>query len=71
MYASYVRSALENPYMIGTHWFQYGDQPLTGRSDGENYQIGFIDVTDQPYPEIVAGSRSVGYGMYEHRVQAK
>jgi len=71
IYAGYVRSALENPWMIGTHWFQYGDQPVTGRSDGENYQIGFIDVTDQPYAETVAASRSVGYAMYEHRMQAK
>ena len=41
--------------MIGTHWFQWLDQPATGRNDGENYNIGFVDVTDQPYAELVDG----------------
>jgi hypothetical protein len=39
--------------MIGTHWFQWIDQPSTGRSDGENYNIGFVDVTDRPYLEMI------------------
>jgi len=68
IYASYVRGALANPFMVGTHWFQYGDQPLTGRSDGENYQIGLIDVCDRPYAETVEACRSVSYKMYEYRM---
>lgn len=71
MYASYVRGALANPFMVGTHWFQYGDQPLTGRSDGENYQIGLIDVCDRPYTETIEACRSVGYKMYEYRMAAR
>ena len=71
IYASYVRGALANPFMVGTHWFQYGDQPLTGRSDGENYQIGLIDVCDRPYAETIEACRSVGYKMYEHRMAAR
>ncbi|MCK4293292.1 MAG: beta-galactosidase [Planctomycetes bacterium] len=67
-YKSYVRGALENAYIVGTHWFQYKDQATTGRGDGENYQIGFIDVCDRPYPEIVQACREVGYGMYEYRL---
>ena len=64
MYVSYVRGGLENPFVVGTHWFQYGDQALTGRGDGENYQIGFIDVCDSPYPEIIQASRSIDlYGI--------
>ena len=54
---------------MGTHWFQYADQPATGRGDGENYQIGFVDVCDTPYPEIVKACREVGYGMYASRVK--
>lgn len=57
--------------MVGTHWFQYGDQPLTGRGDGENYQIGLIGVCDRPYDETVKECRSVGYKMYEHRMAAR
>jgi len=68
-YKSYVRGALRNPYIVGTHWFQYKDQATTGRGDGENYQIGFIDICDTPYPEIVHACREVGYGMYEYRLK--
>ncbi len=68
MYRSYVRGALDNPYMVGTHWFQYVDQPLTGRTDGENYQIGFVDVCDTPYVEAVEASQEVGYNMYRYRM---
>ncbi len=70
-YKSYVQGALRNPYIVGTHWFQYKDQATTGRGDGENYQIGFVDVCDTPYPEIVAASREVGYGLYQYRLEAK
>ena len=68
MYISYVKSALENPYMIGTHWFQYGDQATTGRRDGENYQVGFIDICDRPYSETVKACRQIGYKLYEYRM---
>jgi hypothetical protein len=67
-YRDYVRGALRNPYIIGTHWFQYTDQPTTGRGDGENYQIGFVDICGHPYPEIVQAAREVGRAMYEYRV---
>ena len=71
IYASYVRGALANPFMVGTHWFQYGDQPLTGRGDGENYQIGLIDVCDRPYAETIEACRSAGDKMYEYRMAAR
>jgi hypothetical protein len=70
-YKSYVQSALRNPYIVGTHWFQYKDQATTGRGDGENYQIGFIDICDKPYPEIVKACREVGYNLYEYRLKNK
>jgi len=67
-YRSYVRGALRNPYIVGTHWFQYKDQATTGRGDGENYQIGFVDICDKPYPEIIKAGRDVGYNLYEYRL---
>ena len=70
-YKSYVQGALRNPYIVGTHWFQYKDQATTGRGDGENYQIGFIDICDKPYPEIVKASREVGYNLYEYRLKSR
>jgi hypothetical protein len=66
-YRDYVHGALRNPYIVGTHWFQYTDQPTTGRGDGENYQIGFVDICGHPYPEIVQAAREIGRSMYEYR----
>jgi hypothetical protein len=57
-YRYYVEQCAAHPALIGTHWFQWLDQPVTGRNDGENYNIGFIDVTDRPYPELVAAAKA-------------
>jgi hypothetical protein len=67
-YRDYVYGALGNPYIVGTHWFQYKDQATTGRGDGENYQIGFLDICDRPNPEIVEAAREVGQRMYPLRM---
>lgn len=68
MYRDYVHHALDNPLVVGCHWFQYLDQPLTGRSyDGENYNIGFVTVTDSPYPEMVEAARAVHTEAYARR----
>jgi hypothetical protein len=56
-YRYYVEQAASHPALIGAHWFQWLDQPVTGRNDGENYNIGFVDVTDQPYTELVAAAK--------------
>jgi len=56
-YRYYVENAAANPAIIGTHWFQWMDQPATGRNDGENYNIGFVDVTDRPYNELINASK--------------
>jgi len=67
-YERYATRVLKNPLFVGCHWFQYRDQATTGRSlDGENYQIGFVDVVDTPYPETIAACREVGYRLYETR----
>jgi hypothetical protein len=66
-YEFYVKSALRNPYLVGTHWFQLADQAVTGRSDGENYQAGFLTVGDRPQREIIARSREIGLNMYSIR----
>ncbi|HEY3324402.1 MAG TPA: beta-agarase [Planctomycetota bacterium] len=69
-YKDYVQGALRHPNFVGTHWFQYQDEPTTGRSyDEENYQIGLIDEADTPYPETINAVREVGYGMYKYRLE--
>jgi len=71
-YKSYVRGAMANPQIVGTHWFQYQDEATTGRPwDEENYQIGFVDVCDTPYAETIAASREAGQDMYQFRAGAK
>ena len=58
-YAGYLRSALANPGIVGVHWFQYVDEPLTGRVlDGENGHMGFVSVADLPYPGLVSAARA-------------
>ena len=66
-YRSYMTSALRNPVFVGAAWFQYMDQPATGRGDGENYQIGFVDICDNPYVETISAVREIGDRLYELR----
>lgn len=64
-YREYVLGALRHPQFVGTHWFQYMDEPTTGRVyDEENYQIGFVDIADTPYAETIAASREVARQLY-------
>jgi hypothetical protein len=70
-YRKYVTDAIRHPQFIGTHWFQYSDQATTGRGDGENYQIGLVDICDTPYPETIEAVRQVGRDMYRMRLEAK
>jgi hypothetical protein len=67
-YARYVESAAACANIVGCHWFQYTDEPITGRTyDGENYNIGFVDVTDTPYPELVGSATKTHRSLYEKR----
>ncbi len=52
-YRFYTERAYSHPGLIGTAWFQWSDQDLTGRRDGEDYNCGLVDVTDRPYPHMV------------------
>ncbi|MEM9019899.1 MAG: beta-galactosidase [Planctomycetota bacterium] len=69
-YAAYVVAGLMHPKIVGTHWFAYTDQPTVGRP-GENYQMGLIDITDTPYPEVTAITRALGERMYPLRLSAQ
>ena len=71
-FKKYVRSVADNPSFVGCHWFQYIDEPITGRwFDGENYNIGFVDVTDTPYPEMVEAAQEVNAEIYTRRYGRK
>ena len=70
-YVRYVESGLKHPNIIGVHWHQYSDQATSARFCGENFQVGFTDVCDTPYPETINAARNIGYRMYEFRNAAK
>jgi hypothetical protein len=57
-YRYYVEQAAALPAFIGSGWFQWVDQPSTGRMDGENYNIGLVDVTDRPYRELIEAMKT-------------
>jgi hypothetical protein len=57
-YRYYLEQAATHPALIGAHWFEWMDEPNTGRNDGENYNIGFVDVTDRPYAELVEAAKA-------------
>lgn len=63
-YQYYVERAASQPMIVGTHYFQLCDQPVTGRFDGENYNLGFVSVTDQPYAELVSFARQTHRRVY-------
>ena len=59
----FAENGFAHPALVGIAWFQYTDQGLMGRRDGERYNIGLIDVTDQPYP-ITKGIRAASENLY-------
>jgi hypothetical protein len=56
-YRYYVEQGAVIPELVGTHYFQWNDQHVVGRFDGENWQIGIVDICQQPYAELVAAAR--------------
>ncbi len=64
-FKTYVQSAVANPLVVGTHWFQLNDQPTTGRPlDGENHGIGFLSITDTPHAAMIEASRELAGQLY-------
>ena len=51
-YRYYVENAASLPDLVGAHYFQYGDQPVLGRFDGECLNIGLVDVCHKPYHDM-------------------
>ena len=57
-YQDYLAEGLALPNFVGAHWFEYVDEPATGRFNfgkdgGEAHNIGWVDVDDNPYEEFV------------------
>lgn len=65
-YRYYTEQAYYHPGLIGTAYFQWADQDITGRrNDGENYNCGLIDVTDRPYKYQVAAMQETAKVLFD------
>jgi hypothetical protein len=63
-YQDYLSEGFSMPNFIGAHWFEYIDEPATGRFDqgkdgGEAHNIGWVNVEDEPYTEFVVRARLI------------
>jgi hypothetical protein len=64
-YRVYLEDAAANPHCVGAHWFTLYDQSALGRFDGENYNIGFLDVCNRPYEELCQAAVTSHERLYE------
>lgn len=63
-YARYVQAAAADPSIVGAHWFEYADEPVTGRLlDGENSHIGLVGITDVPFHGFVEAVRKANLSL--------
>lgn len=52
-FRAFVEAQAASPVFVGSGWFVYYDQAVTGRpGDGENYNFGLLNQQDQPYAEM-------------------
>lgn len=57
-YAGFLKAAVEDPSIVGAHWFQYLDEPTSGRLlDGENGHFGLVGITDVPWAGFIGAVR--------------
>lgn len=60
----YLENAIANPYCVGVHYFQLYDQCILGRPDGEDYQIGVLDICSMEHREVADTFRDIHSKMY-------
>lgn len=64
-YRAYYERGMDSPYFVGSHYFTLNDQATLGRFDGENMQIGFIDVCQHPYTTFIDLVRETNHSIYD------
>jgi hypothetical protein len=64
-YRYYVEQAASLNSFLGAHWFTWRDEPVLGRGDGENYNIGFVDATDRLYKELVDAAKTTNHRLFD------
>jgi hypothetical protein len=61
----YTEDAAAKPWCVGVHYFTLYDESALGRFDGENWNIGFLDVCNQPYEPLVEAARRSHERLYQ------
>lgn len=68
-YRNYIEQAAALPFVVGSQWFIYMDQSITGRFfegfNGEGANTGLVDVTDRPYQELVDAAKTTNARIYD------
>jgi hypothetical protein len=64
-YRYYVEQAASLEWFVGAYWFKWRDEPVLGRQDGENYNLGFVDVTDRPYVTLVEAAKTTHKQLFD------
>ena len=65
---AYLSDALGHPNFVGAHWFQWADQPVTGRPDGENFGVGLVTLVDRPVQALNDALRNVSRSLHKVRL---
>ena len=65
---NYIQTVYANPQLVGAHYFEYNDQPLLGRFDGEAMPHGLIDICNRPHKKCLdiftkANNKIYGYAL--------
>lgn len=67
-YVRYMEAVIDRPYVVGSHWFIYKDQPAGGRGDGENNNFGIVDIRDDLWEEIAAAMQEFNETILDRRL---
>ncbi len=59
--ARFQEEALSLPFVVGTSWFMWADEPALGVTDSfpENSNYGLVDVRHRPYLRVASALRSI------------
>lgn len=77
-YAGLLAAATACPQCVGTMWFQYRDEPISGRgpvaghsaAEGEHYAFGLVDACDLPKYDLVRTVRTANLEANSARLTA-
>ncbi|MGA2576197.1 MAG: glycosyl hydrolase [Bryobacteraceae bacterium] len=77
-YRTLLEAAARNPWCVGVAWFEYRDEPVSGRGfagetdrnlvEGEDYAFGLVDVADRPKYDLVEQVRNTNLAMAQRRL---